>query len=108
MAFVKRALRRFFFSFIGTDIQRLIIELQGGGHPTKTKTFSKEVDYVLLAPHQAKALRTMQKYASKQQVCELFELYEKANNARPVDPTTAIRIAKRDIFQSKDGKEWHR
>ena len=50
----------------------------------------------------------MQKYAPTQQVQELFELYEKANSVRPIDPGTAIRIAKKDILQPQEQKELHR
>ena len=108
MTFIVRALRRFVFSFTGSDIQRLISELKEDAQSKQTEAYAKEVEFVLLAPHQAKALRTMQKYASQQQVCELFELYEKANSTRPVDAATAVRVAKRDIFQTQEKKELHR
>ena len=108
MSFVVKAWRRFIFSFVGNDIGRLIAELQGESETKQAEVYSKEVDYVLLAPHQAKALRTMQKYAPKKQVQELFELYEKANSVRPIDPVTAVRIAKKDILQPQEQKELYR
>ncbi|MBO7257985.1 MAG: hypothetical protein J6V11_03495 [Alphaproteobacteria bacterium] len=108
MSFMIRAGGGFIFSFIGNDIGRLIAELQGDSETKQTEAYAKEVEYVLLAPHQAKALQTMQKYAPKQQVQELFELYEKANSVRPIDPVTAIRIAKKDILQPQEQKELHR
>ncbi len=108
MSFVVKVWRRFIFSFIGNDIGRLIAELQGDSEAKQTEAYSKEVEYVLLAPHQAKALRTMQKYAPQQQVQELFELYEKANSVRPIDPVTAVRIAKKDILQPQEQKELYR
>lgn len=108
MSFVVKAWRRFIFSFVGNDIGRLIAELKGDSETKTAEAYSKEVEYVLLAPHQAKALRTMQKYAPKQQVQELFELYEKANSVRPIDPVTAVRIAKKDILQPQEQKELYR
>jgi len=102
MALIKRIMRHFFFSFIGTDVQRMIVSLQNGPQP-------KNPDYVLLAPNQAQALHTMQKYAPAQQVRELFELYEKVNTDYPVNPLTAVRIAKKDILQQPEQtKVWHR
>ena len=95
MSFMIKAWRRFIFSFVGNDIGRLIAELQGDSETKQTEAYTKEVEYVLLAPHQAKTLKTMQKYAPKQQVQELFELY-------------AIRMAKKDILQPQEQKELHR
>lgn len=108
MAFIAKMWRRFVFSFVGSDIQRFIAELKVEAQSKQMEAYAKEVEFVLLAPHQAKALRTMQKYASRQQVCELFELYEKANSTRPIDPATAVRVAKRDIFQTQEKKELYR
>lgn len=106
--FVAKVWKRFVFSFIGNDVQRLIAELQGDSERQKKGSYSKGVEYVLLAPHQAKALKTMQKYAPRQQVKDLFELYEKTNSTHPVDPKTAIRIAKKDILQPQEQKELRR
>ena len=58
MAFIKRTLRKYFFRFMGTDIPRMIVGLQGGPQP-------KNPDYVLLAPNQVKALHSMQKSLKK-------------------------------------------
>lgn len=98
MAFIKRTLRKYFFRFMGTDIPRMIVGLQGGPQP-------KNPDYVLLAPNQVKALHSMQQYAPKEQVRALFELYEKTNNEVPVNPITAIRIAKSDMRIITDSSE---
>ena len=108
MTFIIQMLRRFVFSFTGSDIQRLIAELKEETLSKQTGVYAKEVDFVLLTPHQARALRTMQKYAPRQQVCELFELYEKANSTHPVDPATAVRVARRDIFPPQETKELFR
>lgn len=101
MTFMATVLRKYFFRFFGTDIARTIITLQGGPKP-------KKAEYVLLAPNQLKALQSMQKYAPTNQVRELFELYEKINNDYPINPQTAVRIARKDIFPTESQKEWHR
>ena len=108
MSFMVKVWRRFIFSFVGSDIQRFIAELRNDAGTKSATSYSKEVDYVLLAPNQVKALRTMQKYAPKQQVQALFELYEKANLERPVNPITAVQIMKKDILQPQEQKEWNR
>lgn len=104
MTFMSNMFRKLVFRFMGTDIQRMIIKLQGGPQP---KVSSE--DYIMLAPNQVKALMSMQKYAPATQVQELLELYEKVNNDCPINPATAIRVAKKSILDTPfPKKEWHR
>lgn len=108
MSFMKWALNRFSFSFVRSSIGRLIAELEDDINTKSVGAYSKEVDYILLAPRQAQALEMMKKYASRQQVQELLELYEKANSVRPIDLKTAKKVAKNQIFQPQEQKELHR
>lgn len=60
-----------------------------------------ENEVIKLAPNQYSALCNMRNYGSKEQVKELLEVYERANEFRPIDEQKAVRITRADALNGR-------
>lgn len=55
-------------------------------------------EVISLAPNQYNALKNMRNYGSKQQVQELLEVYERANEIQPLDEQKAVRVTRAEAL----------